>query len=194
MTFYRDTWAEIDLDAIVHNVKQIQTLHPSKHIFAVVKANGYGHGDVEVARVALEAGVTNLAVSGLDEALGLRKAGIEAPILVLGMTRLKDVSVAAKYNIALTAHDEQWILKLVKLPLEYPVKIHLKIDSGMHRLGLTTKEKVRQTFELLNSTASVELEGIFTHMATADSDIEYLEYQIQIPVVKASPYFQYGHI
>ena len=135
MSFYRDTWAEVDLDAIVYNVQQIKKLHPNKKIFAVVKANGYGHGDVEVSRVALLAGVTNLAVSGLDEALGLRKAGIEAPILVLGMTRLKDVSIAAQYNIALTAHDECWISKLVELPLETPVKVHLKIDSGMHRLG-----------------------------------------------------------
>lgn len=179
MSFYRDTWAEIDLDAIAYNVKQIKALHPNKDIFAVVKANGYGHGDVEVSRVALESGVTNLAVSGLDEALGLRKAGIEAPILVLGMTRLKDVSVAANYNIALTAHDEQWILKLAELSLEKPVKIHLKIDSGMHRLGLTTKEKVKTTFELLNQAPCVDLEGIFTHMSTADSDAEYLEYQIQ---------------
>lgn len=179
MSFYRDTWAEVDLDAIVYNVQQIKKLHPNKKIFAVVKANGYGHGDVEVSRVALLAGITNLAVSGLDEALGLRKAGIEAPILVLGMTRLKDVSIAAQYNIALTAHDECWISKLVELPLETPVKVHLKIDSGMHRLGLTTKEKVKETFELLKAAPKVELEGVFTHMATADCDADYLEYQIK---------------
>ena len=177
MSFYRDTWAEVDLDAIVYNVQQIKKLHPNKKIFAVVKANGYGHGDVEVSRVALLAGVTNLAVSGLDEALGLRKAGIEAPILVLGMTRLKDVSIAAQYNIALTAHDECWISKLVELPLETPVKVHLKIDSGMHRLGLTTKEKVKETFELLKAAPKVELEGVFTHMATADCDADYLEFK-----------------
>ena len=69
--YYRDTWAEIDLDAIEHNVKQIKALHPTKEIFAVVKANGYGHGDVEVSKVAIEAGVSCLAVSGLEEALCL---------------------------------------------------------------------------------------------------------------------------
>ena len=150
MFFYRDTWAEIDLDAIAYNVHQIKKLHPSKSIFAVVKANGYGHGDVEVAKVALKAGVTNLAVSGLDEALGLRKAGIKAPILILGMTRLSDVAIAAEYNIALTAHDPEWIEALVKLELATPVKIHLKVDSGMHRLGITSQEQIQECFELLN--------------------------------------------
>lgn len=179
MFFYRDTWAEIDLDAIAYNVHQIKKLHPSKSIFAVVKANGYGHGDVEVAKVALKAGVTNLAVSGLDEALGLRKAGIKAPILILGMTRLSDVAIAAEYNIALTAHDPEWIEALVKLELATPVKIHLKVDSGMHRLGITSQEQIQECFELLNQALSVDLEGVFTHMATADSDAEYLDYQIR---------------
>ncbi len=176
--YYRDTWAEIDLDAITHNVKQIKDLHPTKEIFAVVKANGYGHGDVEVSKVAIEAGVSCLAVSGLEEALCLRKSGIEVPILVLGMTRLKDVPLAAENNISLTAHDEMWIEHLVSLPLKMPIKVHLKIDSGMHRLGLMSEEKVRTNFNMLKEAPMVELEGVFTHMATADTDKEYLAYQI----------------
>ena len=177
--YYRDTWAEINLDAIVHNVKQIKALHPTKEIFAVVKANGYGHGDVEVSKVAIEAGVSCLAVSGLEEALCLRKSGIDVPILVLGMTRLCDVPLAAKYDISLTAHDEMWIKELVSLSLEKPVKVHLKIDSGMHRLGLMNGEQVQTNFNLLKSAPMVELEGVFTHMATADCDIDYLSYQIE---------------
>ena len=177
--YYRDTWAEIDLDAITHNVKQIKDLHPTKEIFAVVKANGYGHGDAEVSKVAIEAGVSCLAVSGLDEALRLRNSGIEVPILVLGMTRLKDVPLAAENNISLTAHDEMWIEHLVSLPLTTPVKVHLKIDSGMHRLGLMTEEQVQKNFNRLKTALMVEVEGVFTHMATADCDKEYLDYQIQ---------------
>lgn len=176
--YYRDTWAEIDLDAITHNVKQIKDLHPTKEIFAVVKANGYGHGDAEVSKVAIEAGVSCLAVSGLDEALRLRNSGIEVPILVLGMTRLKDVPLAAENNISLTAHDEMWIEHLVSLPLTTPVKVHLKIDSGMHRLGLMTEEQVQKNFNRLKTSSMVEVEGVFTHMATADSDKEYLGHQI----------------
>ena len=177
--YYRDTWAEIDLDAITHNVKQIKDLHPTKEIFAVVKANGYGHGDAEVSKVAIEAGVSCLAVSGLDEALRLRNSGIEVPILVLGMTRLKDVLLAAENNISLTAHDEMWIEHLVSLPLKTPVKVHLKIDSGMHRLGLMTEEQVQKNFNRLKTAPMVEVEGVFTHMATADSDKEYLGHQIE---------------
>lgn len=177
--YYRDTWAEIDLDAITHNVKQIKDLHPTKEIFAVVKANGYGHGDAEVSKVAIEAGVSCLAVSGLDEALRLRNSGIEVPILVLGMTRLKDVPLAAENNISLTAHDEMWIEHLVSLPLTTPIKVHLKIDSGMHRLGLMTEEQVQKNFNMLKTAPMVEVEGIFTHMATADSDKEYLGHQIE---------------
>lgn len=177
--YYRDTWAEIDLDAITHNVKQIKDLHPTKEIFAVVKANGYGHGDTEVSKVAIEAGVSCLAVSGLDEALRLRNSGIEVPILVLGMTRLKDVPLAAENNISLTAHDEMWIEHLVSLPLTTPVKVHLKIDSGMHRLGLMTEEQVQKNFNILKMAPMVEVEGVFTHMATADSDKEYLGHQIE---------------
>lgn len=177
--YYRDTWAEIDLDAITHNVKQIKDLHPTKEIFAVVKANGYGHGDTEVSKVAIEAGVSCLAVSGLDEALRLRNSGIEVPILVLGMTRLKDVPLAAENNISLTAHDEMWIEHLVSLPLTTPVKVHLKIDSGMHRLGLMTEEQVQKNFNRLKTALMVEVEGVFTHMATADSDKEYLGHQIE---------------
>ena len=177
--YYRDTWAEIDLDAITHNVKQIKDLHPTKEIFAVVKANGYGHGDAEVSKVAIEAGVSCLAVSGLDEALRLRQSGIEVPILVLGMTRLKDVLLAAENNISLTAHDEMWIEHLVSLPLKTPVKVHLKIDSGMHRLGLMTEEQVQKNFNRLKTAPMVEVEGVFTHMATADSDKEYLGHQIE---------------
>ena len=177
--YYRDTWAEIDLDAITHNVKQIKDLHPTKEIFAVVKANGYGHGDAEVSKVAIEAGVSCLAVSGLDEALRLRQSGIEVPILVLGMTRLKDVPLAAENNISLTAHDEMWIEHLVSLPLTTPVKVHLKIDSGMHRLGLMTEEQVQKNFNRLKTALMVEVEGVFTHMATADSDKEYLGHQIE---------------
>ena len=177
--YYRDTWAEIDLDAIAYNVKQIKKLHPTKEIFAVVKANGYGHGDAEVSKVAIEAGVSCLAVSGLDEALRLRNSGIEVPILVLGMTRLKDVLLAAENNISLTAHDEMWIEHLVSLPLKTPVKVHLKIDSGMHRLGLMTEEQVQKNFNRLKTAPMVEVEGVFTHMATADSDKEYLGHQIE---------------
>jgi len=178
MSYYRDTYAEIDLDAISYNVSQIKKLHPNKTIFAVVKANGYGHGDYEVAKTAIEAGAGFLAVSALDEALNLRQQGIEHPILVLGMTRLKDVFVAAEHRISLTAHDEEWIKALVLLHFELPVSIHLKVDTGMHRLGMTPKEDISASFNLLSRHEMIEVEGIYTHMSTADCDLDYLHNQV----------------
>ena len=180
MEYYRDTWAEIDLDAIVYNIEQIKKMHPNKSIFAVVKANGYGHGDVEVAKVAIEAGAEFLAVSALDEAISLREHGVNNPILVLGMTRLKDVSFAAENNISLTAHDEVWIEALTCMHLETPVKVHLKIDSGMSRLGLTADQDIAKSFLLLQEHPMIDLEGIYTHMATADSDLNYLDEQVKM--------------
>ncbi len=95
--FYRDTWAEVDLDCIQENVASVKKLLPEEvDIFAVVKANGYGHGDVQVAETALEAGATYLAVAFMDEAIALRKKGIKAPILVLGATRAEDVLCCSK--------------------------------------------------------------------------------------------------
>ena len=93
--FYRDTWVEIDLDAIAYNVGELRKkLHPENKLIAVVKANGYGHGALQVARTALRSGANYLAVAFLDEAISLRKQGITAPILVLGASRPKDVMTA----------------------------------------------------------------------------------------------------
>ena len=180
MAFYRDTWAEINLDAIDYNVKQIKKLHPNKTIFAVVKANGYGHGDLEVAKVAIKAGAEFLAVSALDEAISLREQGVDSPILVLGMTRLKDVTFAAERNISLTAHDELWVSTLACMELNIPIKVHLKIDSGMHRLGLTANQDIVGGFNLLKDHPMIEVEGIYTHMATADCDLVYLNQQVEM--------------
>ncbi|MCL1949805.1 MAG: alanine racemase [Turicibacter sp.] len=179
MSYYRDTYAAIDLDAISYNVSQIIKLHPSKTIFAVVKANGYGHGDYEVAKAAIEAGAGFLAVSALDEALSLRQQGLDHPILVLGMTRLRDVFQAAKYGISLTAHDWEWTKSLLILDLETPLKVHLKIDTGMHRLGMTSRGEIVTAFTALSNHPMIETEGIYTHMSTADSDLSYLDDQVQ---------------
>ena len=108
--FYRDTWVEVDLDAIYNNITHIKDFIPSDvEIFAVVKANAYGHDYVPVAKTALEAGATRLAVAFLDEALVLRRAGITVPILVLGPSPPRDVNVAAENDVALTVFQKEWV-------------------------------------------------------------------------------------
>jgi len=179
MTYHRKTWIEVDLDAIAYNINQAKRLNPGKTLIAVVKANGYGHGDLEVAKVAIDTGAKMLAVSSFDEALHLRSNNFECPILVMGVTDIEDIFIAIKKRISLTAHDLRWIKDLVKLDLEEKLMIHLKIDTGMNRLGLITNEEIAQAFSMLKDHPMIKIEGVYTHMATADSDLTYLNMQVE---------------
>ena len=178
--FYRDTWAEINLDAIYENAANMKKhLPPEITLFAVVKANAYGHGDVEVAKTAIQAGAGYLAVAFLDEALALRKKGITAPILVLGASRPEDAQIAAKEAITLTVFQAGW-LEAAQSFLEGTVlNIHVKCDSGMGRIGIRKQEEMNEIERFLQKTKCVVLEGIFTHFATADQlDTEYFSNQL----------------
>lgn len=179
VTFYRDTWAEVNLDAIAYNIEQIkQKLPQYSNIIAVVKANAYGHGDVEVAKKALVSGASMLAVALLEEAIKLRNANIEAPILVFGRVSPKDTPLAAEYDITLTFFQKDWIRDVKKLSLEHQLKLHMKWDTGMGRVGLRTEEELREIVEELKGHPNISLTGIYTHFATADeSDLTYFEMQ-----------------
>ncbi|HWJ77471.1 MAG TPA: alanine racemase [Niallia sp.] len=169
-TFYRDTWVEIDLDAIAYNVSHLKNrLKKESKLIAVVKANGYGHGAKEIAVTALESGATHLAVAFLDEAISLRKSGISAPILILGASRANDVQVAREYNITLTVHDLDWLKEASEfLKEETYLPIHLKLDTGMGRIGFREEDEVKNVEEFLNNQSYFKVEGVFTHFATAD--------------------------
>lgn len=168
--FYRDTWAEVDLDKIIYNVSQLKKQLPNDvQMIAVVKANAYGHGDVQVARAALEAGATYLAVAFLDEAIALRNKGITAPILVLGVSRPEDTPVAFKNNITLTVFRYEWLQQAKGMLGEgEKLSIHIKIDTGMGRIGVRSEEELRSIEELVETSGSFLFEGIYTHFATAD--------------------------
>ncbi|GAA0322022.1 alanine racemase [Bacillus carboniphilus] len=170
MGFYRDTWAEINLDAINWNVTQMKNFLPTgTELMAVVKANAYGHGDVQVAQTALESGADFIAVAILDEAIALRQKGVKAPILVLGATRPTDVQVASDYNISLTVFKKDWLLqaKSILNPKQF-IKIHIKADTGMGRLGIQDFEELVELIEVCKTSSSFVWEGLFTHFATAD--------------------------
>ncbi|MGN7946158.1 alanine racemase [Bacillus sp. 22446] len=181
--FYRDTWAEIDLTAIKHNVSHMKDhIGQNVQLMAVVKANAYGHGDIEVARAALEAGADLLAVAFLDEAISLRNKGVKAPILVLGAVPSEYVKVAVRYNVIMTAYSIDWLREVVKVmkgQMGQPIRFHLKIDSGMNRLGVKTIEQVSEVKELVHDHSFLQLEGVFTHFATADEkDENYFGMQV----------------
>lgn len=180
--FYRDTWAEVNLDAIAQNVSSVKGILPEEvQLIAVVKANAYGHGAVQVAKTALHAGATYLAVAFLDEAISLRKKGIEAPILVLGASRPRDVKVAIKYQITLTAFQYDWFLEACSfLEKDQILKVHIKIDTGMGRIGIRNHEEVKAIEDFVIQDSRFQIEGVYTHFATADElDNSYLLHQQQ---------------
>ncbi|GIO27119.1 alanine racemase [Ornithinibacillus bavariensis] len=168
---YRDTWAEINLDAIAYNITQIKEKLPQdSNVIAVVKANAYGHGIVPVAKKALESGASGLAVAILEEALTLREAAITAPILVLGFVPAKYASVAAEHNITLTFFQLDWIKEVGKQDLINPLKLHLKVDTGMGRIGIRSDEEMVSILQEIAKNKNIHLSGIFTHFATADAE------------------------
>ncbi|WP_078543054.1 alanine racemase [Litchfieldia alkalitelluris] len=180
--FYRDTWVEIDLDDITANVQSmIRHLSKEQQIIAVVKANAYGHGDVQVAKVALEAGASCLAVAILDEAIALRNHGIKAPILVLGATRAENINVSAEKNISLTVYSSDWLKNAKQyLSADKKVSVHLKIDTGMSRLGVRDEQEFLEMMDIFEKEEVFQVEGVYTHFATADEvDTTYFDQQFE---------------
>lgn len=179
--FFRDTWVEIDLDQLTKNVEQVEKHLPSEiKVFAVVKANAYGHGDVQIGRAALQAGAYGLAVAFLDEAISLRKKGIMSPILVLGASRPTDAHIAAQYKISLTVFQKEWLEQAeMHLKKEQKLLVHVKCDTGMGRIGVREISDLLEIESFLHHSDCFQFEGVFTHFATADElDQQYYKQQL----------------
>jgi len=180
MHYYRDTWMEIRLDAISENVRNIRRhLAEGTELMAVVKADGYGHGAEETAEAALEAGAKWIGVAMLDEALFLRKRGIDAPILVLGYCPPQHAQVAAENRISLTAFQEGWLEEAGR-HLTAPLNVHIKCDTGMGRLGVRTLAELDSLLAALKKSNWIRTEGVFTHFAAADTlEGDYYQKQLE---------------
>lgn len=167
----RPVWAEINLDNLAHNIREVRK-HTKKDtlVTAVVKANAYGHGSVETANTFLENGADRLAVATLTEAIELRKANINAPILILGYTPTTQYNKVIEYDIIQTVYnyEEAKILSNKSVELKREVKIHIKIDSGMGRIGFLPTERSVEEIIKISYLSNIEVEGIFTHFAKAD--------------------------
>ena len=187
--------AEIDLKAIAHNIKELRRItHPKARLMAVVKANGYGHGAIEVARCALQNGAEILGVARIEEGIQIRNADIEVPILIFGYTHPELAVDLLEYNLTPTVYSfaSAQTLSRAAAPLQKTIKIHLKVDTGMGRLGLLPHNfqpdnSVAISADAIEETVAIadlqglELEGIFTHFATADSaDKSYAEDQLNL--------------
>ncbi|HEX7065929.1 MAG TPA: alanine racemase [Bacillales bacterium] len=168
--FSRDSWVEVHLDHIAENIRSFQHhLGESPAIMAVVKADGYGHGAAEVAKTALAAGANWLGVALLDEAVALRKAGIAAPILVFGWVRPEEAWIAVEHDISLTVFQLEWLIQAKShRPNESRLNVHLKLDTGMGRLGAREEREIRLVANEIVHESCFHLEGAFTHFATAD--------------------------
>lgn len=178
----RPTWAEIELSAIAHNVREFrQAVSPGTRVMAVVKADGYGHGAVAVAREAVSAGASFLGVATVEEALELREGGIAAPILVLGFTSRDYAPLLLQYDMAATVFTlaEAEAFSRAALCLGRKLSVHVKIDTGMSRVGWFPCETADGFVSQLASLPGLELEGIFTHFAAADqADLAYTRWQL----------------
>jgi alanine racemase len=163
-------WAEIDLEAIRHNVRALRAIAAPAAMCAVVKANGYGHGATAVGRAAVEAGADWLAVAQVDELVGLRDAGIDVPLLLLSEPRLDEVDDAIATGARLTVYTPTVIAavaKAVRAGRQPAVPVHVKVDTGMHRVGVSPGE-LPALVSSIGELAELRLEGVCTHLPVAD--------------------------
>lgn len=166
-SYHRPTQAQIDLETISYNFQQVMEHLPKKTKgYAVVKANGYGHGAIEVAK-QLSHQVDGFCVSNLDEALELRQAGLEQEILVLGVVSWTALELAQKLNLTITVASQEWIDCALRASDLTGLKVHIKVDSGMGRLGFRDLDSIAHAIDTLDEAHAL-VEGIFTHFATAD--------------------------
>jgi alanine racemase len=171
MVRYRRTYAQIDLQAIKENIRAIiKHIGKECRIVAVVKADAYGHGAIPVARAALDAGASMLAVALAEEAIELREAGISAPLLVIGRSNEAQMRLAMQLQLELCVFESEEIRQLQVIAARQgdSVAVHLKIDSGMGRIGLRETAEFAEVIQALQECPRVMLTGIFTHFACVD--------------------------
>ena len=181
MNLHRDTYAQINLKYLKENIETTYKKF-KRPLMAVIKADAYGHGYQEVANYIKDLDYLEMfAVATLPEAIELRELGITKGILILGAvpTSKEEIDLAIKYDISLTMISLDYMHHLTTLIDDQPLKVHIKLDTGMHRIGLTSKDELEEMLVTIDRTKFV-LEGIFTHYATADGEVEAFEKQKEL--------------
>ena len=165
----RWAWAEINLSALAHNVRTLARESAPSEVWAVVKANAYGHGALQCATTALESGATGLCVALADEAIALRQAGVSGPILVMSEQPPQQHEDMIKYGLIATLYNKATIEHYASVATRLGVvgAVHLKVDTGMHRVGTDPKHAVEMA-QLIAAQTWLQTDGVFTHLATAD--------------------------
>ena len=179
----RDVCAEINLNAIRHNFNEIRRhIKPTSKLCAVVKANAYGHGAIQVSKIAVDCGAEFLAVATVEEGLELRQAGFELPILILGLIPHDAAEIVVENNLTATVADFELAEKIsaAAVKLNKCAKVHLKLETGMGRIGANPAVAV-ELAKKISALPNIELEGMFSHFADADSpDKTFTRQQIKI--------------
>jgi len=169
MTSQRWAWVDIDLSALQRNVQTLCSHVYPRQLWAVVKANAYGHGSYQVATAALDAGASGLCVALVEEGIELRQAGIDSPILVMSEQPISQHSVMIDHQLTATLYNAATIASYADTARARSrvANVHLKVDTGMHRVGAPMAEAVSRA-QQIEAESSLYLEGIYTHFATAD--------------------------
>lgn len=176
---YRKTYVQIEGETLEKNTREIISKYKDYfYYFGVVKNNAYHHG-IKIVNHLIEGGVNYLAVSSLEEAIEIRKYNMDIPILVLEPIDLEYVFDAVNNKITLTIENVEYVKKLNKIELPYPVNLHLKIDTGMHRLGITSKKEANEIMKIVTKNEKLLLEGIYSHFATSGINDIYYDAQIK---------------
>lgn len=180
MTLYRDSYAVINLKNMIYNIDQVHAM-TKKPLMAVIKADGYGCGYKEVAKcLNIHPHVTMFAVATLKEAIDLRQFGIKKDILILGAIARKreDIELAIEYDISLTVFSMEYLTLLASFIASKPLKVHIKVDTGMNRIGFKTRDELESAISLMKNSY-FDIGGIFTHFATADGNDETYHQQLE---------------
>ena len=191
MNEYLRSYVTIDIARVKHNIKYLTEI-TNKKLIGVIKANGYGTSDVFNARLLIESGVKLIAVSSLDEAIRLRDNGIDTDILILGYVDSEELKSVKENDLSIVTVSKDYVLN--NLELLQGIKVHIKINTGMNRIGILPSE-VKEIFDLLNNHSYIE--GIMSHYACADNDEIKTRNQFQLfkDCVKSLNYnFKYIHI
>lgn len=174
---YKKTYMEVNLDNISSNVKNIINKYNNyKYYIAMVKSNAYNHG-MYIINELISSGINYLATSSLEEAISIRKYNKSIDILCVEPIDLDNISEVIKNNITITIHEYDYLNKLIKI-IDSKIKIHIKIDTGMNRLGVSTKEEFNKIINLINKEKNIYLEGLFTHFATPGINDKFYDNQL----------------
>jgi len=179
----RPVWAEIDLDALTHNIREVRRItSKTTKIMAVVKADAYGHGAIPTSKIFLNNGADSLGVANLTEAIELRRAGIDSPILNLGYTPTESYGDLLANRVTATIYDVGHANALDLTSGKQGVRsiVHVKVDTGMNRLGFKPNAETIRAIKIISKMPNIELEGIFTHFAVSDTDKNYTRCQFKL--------------